>query len=169
MDATFDDGYKRPAWQTIVIVALGFWLSTSLIVDLIVMPGLFAAGMMQQAGFASAAYSIFWIFNRVELLCAASILTGLLALRGTSNLYRQVRRWSIFLSVLLLAIALIYTYIMTPQMSGLALRLNLFDPIIGMPEGMLQMHEGFWMLETLKFASGVTLLSWCYKDFRKLV
>jgi hypothetical protein len=61
-----------------------------------------------------------------------------------------VRRWAIFLSLLLLAIALIYTYIMTPQMSALALQLNLLEPATGMPEGMMQMLEGYWVLEALK-------------------
>jgi hypothetical protein len=148
--------------------ALGFWLSSSLILDFVIMPGLSAAGMMTQSSFAAAGYSIFWTFNRIELLCAALVLASLLALRGSSNLYRQVRRWSIFLSILLLAIALIYTYIMMPQMSALALQLNLLEPTTGMPAGMLQMHEGYWVLEAIKLAAGTTLLGWCYGDLRKL-
>jgi hypothetical protein len=148
--------------------ALGFWLSSSLILDFVIMPGLSAAGMMTQSSFAAAGYSIFWTFNRIELLCAALVLASLLALRGPSNLYHQVRRWSIFLAVLLLAIALIYTYIITPQMSALALQLNLLEPTTGMPAGMLQMHEGYWVLEAIKLAAGTTLLGWCYGDLRKL-
>ncbi len=168
MNADFGVSVKRPTWQTIIMFALGFWLSSSLILDFVIMPGLSAAGMMTQSSFAAAGYSIFWTFNRIELLCAALVLASLLALRGSSNLYRQVRRWSIFLAVLLLAIALIYTYIMTPQMSALALQLNLLEPTTGMPAGMLQMHEGYWVLEAIKLAAGTTLLGWCYGDLRKL-
>ena len=168
MDAAFSVGLKRPAWQTIVMFALGFWLSSSLLLDLVIMPGLSASGMMSQASAATAGYSIFWIYNRIELLCAALVLASLLALRGTSNLYRQVRRWSILLSVLLLAIAIIYTYIMTPQMSALALQLNLLEPATGMPAGMLPMLEGYWVLEAIKLAVGAMLLGWCYHDSRKL-
>lgn len=167
MNADFGVSVKRPTWQTIVMFALGFWLSSSLILDFVIMPGLSAAGMMTQSSFATAGYSIFWTFNRIELLCAALVLASLLALRGTSNLYRQVRRWSILLAALLLVIALIYTYIMTPQMSALALQLNLLEPTTGMPAGMLQMHEGYWVLEALKLAAGTTLLGWCYSDLRK--
>jgi hypothetical protein len=148
--------------------ALGFWLSGSLLLDFVIMPGLSATGMMSQASFATAGYSIFWIFNRIELLCAALVLVSLLALRGPSNLYHHVRRWSILLSLLLLAIAIIYTYIMTPQMSALALQLNLLEPVTGMPAGMIQMHEGYWFLETIKLAVGTILLSWCYSDYRRL-
>jgi hypothetical protein len=168
MNAVFGVGVKQPAWRTIAMLALGFWLSSSLIVDFVIMPCLSTAGMMNQASFATAGYSIFWIFNRVELLCAALTLASVLALRGTSNLYHQVRRWSMFLSLLLLAIALIYTYIMTPQMSALALQLNLLEPVTGMPAGMIQMHEGYWTLELIKLAAATVLLSWCYKDSRRL-
>src|ERR687885_2027727 len=168
MNAVFVTESKQPPWQIIAMFALGFWLSGSLIVDFVIMPGLATAGMMSQASFATAGYSIFWIFNRIELLCAALVLASLLALRGTSHLYSQVRRWSIFLGVLLLAIALIYTYIMTPQMSALALQLNLLEPRTGMPAGMMPMLEGYWVLEAIKLAAGTMLLGWCYRDSRKL-
>ncbi len=168
MDAAFGVRLKPPAWQTIVMFALGFWLSTSLLLDFVLMPGLSAAGVMSQASAATVGYSIFWIFNRIELLCAALVLASLLALRGPSNLYRHVRRWSILLSLLLLAIALIYTYIMTPQMSALAVQLNLLEPLAGMPTGMLQMLEGYWVLEAIKLTVGTLLLGWCYYDSRRL-
>ncbi|NEP13617.1 MAG: DUF4149 domain-containing protein [Symploca sp. SIO2C1] len=171
MDAGFKVGsaeLKLPIWQTVIMFALGFWLSSSLILDFVIMPALSTAGMMSQESFATAGYSIFWIFNRVELLCATVVLSSLLVLRGTSNFYRHVRRWSILLSVLLLAIALIYTYVMTPQMSALAIQLNLWQPSTGMPAGMTQMHEQYWALEAIKLIAGATILGWCYNDSRNL-
>lgn len=168
MNAAFGVKFKRPAWQTIAMFALGFWLSSSLLLDLVIMPGLSAAGMMSQPSAATAGYSIFWLFNRIELLCAALVLASLLALRGTSNLYLNVRRWSIFVALLLLAIAIIYTYIMTPQMSALAVQLNLLEPATGMPEGMMPMLQGYWVLEAIKLVAATTLLGWCYYDFRRL-
>lgn len=167
MNADFSVKFKQPTWQTIAMFALGFWLSGSLLLDFVIMPTLYTAGMMSQDSFATAGYSIFWIFNRIELLCAALVLSSLLALRGSSNLYHHVRRWSIFLGMLLLTTALIYTYIMTPQMSALALQLNLFEPATGMPTEMVQMQAGYWMLEAVKFAVGTTLLRWCYQDSRQ--
>ncbi|NEO29749.1 MAG: DUF4149 domain-containing protein [Symploca sp. SIO3C6] len=166
MNAVSGVGSRQLPWRTIVMFALGFWLSGSLILDFVIMPGLSAAGMMSQSGFATAGYSIFWIFNRIELLCAALTLAGLLSLRGTSNLYRRVRRWSIFLSVLLLAIAIIYTYIMTPQMSALALQLDPWEVASGMPAGMIEMHEGYWLLEAIKLIAATSVLGWCYYDWR---
>lgn len=167
MNAVFGAELKRPVWHTIAMVALGFWLSASLILDFAIMPALSSAGMMNQSSFATAGYSIFWIFNRIELLCAALVLASLLALRGTSNLYRNVRRWSIVLSVLLLAIAIIYTYIMTPQMSALALQLNLLEPSTGMPAAMIPMQGAYWLLEGIKLVAGTLVLSWCYGDSRR--
>jgi uncharacterized membrane protein len=168
MNAVYSVRLKQVPWQTIAMFALGFWLSGSLFVDFVLMPVLYTAGMMTQASFATAGYSIFWIFNRIELLCAALVLASLLALRGTSNLYRSVRRWSIFLSALLLFIAIIYTYIMTPQMSALALQLNQFEPITEVPTEMISMQGGYWLLETIKLTVGATVLGWCYYDSRRL-
>jgi hypothetical protein len=70
--------------------------------------------------------------------------------------------------MLLLTIALIYTYIMTPQMSALAVQLNLLEPVTGMPKGMMPMLESYWVLEAIKLAAGATLLGWCYRDSRRL-
>lgn len=166
MNAVSEVSSRQISWKTIVMFALGFWLSGSLILDFVIMPGLSAAGMMSQSGFATAGYSIFWIFNRIELLCAALTLVGLLSLRGTSNLYTSVRRWSILLSVLLLTIAIIYTYIMTPQMSALALQLDPWEAARGMPAGMIEMHEGYWLLEAIKLTAATAVLGWCYYDSR---
>jgi uncharacterized membrane protein len=169
MNAAFGAESKKLTWQTIAMCALGFWLSGSLLLDFVIMPGLSAAGMMSQTNAATVGYSLFWIFNRIELVCAALVLTSLLALRGTSHLYLQVRRWSILLSVVLLSIALIYTYIMTPQMTALALQLNLLEPVSGMAQGMMPMLQGYWMLEAVKLAAATVLLGWCYRDAGKLV
>jgi hypothetical protein len=57
MNAAFSVEFKRPAWQTVVMFALGFWLSSSLLLDFVIMPGLSAAGMMSQASAATAGYS----------------------------------------------------------------------------------------------------------------
>ena len=81
MNAVSDPKLNRINWQTVVMFALGFWLSSSLLIDFLIIPGLSAAGMMTQEGFASAGYLIFGIFNRIELLCAALILTGFLVIR----------------------------------------------------------------------------------------
>lgn len=166
MNAASGAGSKKLEWQTVAMCALGFWLSGSLLLDFVIMPGLSAAGMMSQANAATVGYSLFWTFNRIELVCATVVLTSLLALRGTSNLYLQVRRWSILLSLVLLSIALIYTYFMTPQMTALALQLNLLEPTNGMAKGMMPMLEGYWMLEALKLVAGSVLLAWCYRDSR---
>ncbi|MEC4983070.1 MAG: DUF4149 domain-containing protein [Oscillatoria sp. PMC 1068.18] len=164
MNAIPTQGLNKINWQTVVMFALGFWLSGSLVLDLAVVPSLSAAGMMNQAGFAAAGYTIFGIFNHLELLCAGLVLTGLLVLQGSQLLSSRRETVSIVLSVVLLAIAIIYTYILTPQMSGLALQLNLFAPSTTMSGAMIPMHEAYWGLEVVKLLAGATLLRWCYRD-----
>ncbi|MEL6164884.1 MAG: hypothetical protein AAFR37_14370 [Cyanobacteria bacterium J06628_3] len=153
--------FKRPAWQNIVMLTLGFWLSASMILDWVIMPSLYVSGMMTQSSFAPAGYTIFWSFNRVELLCAGLILTGVLAF-GQSKL-----NWSktaIFLANLLVAIVLVDTYILTPEMSAIGMQLNWFEAITETPANMNLLHGTYWVLEIAKLAVGATLFTWCWKQ-----
>ena len=155
--------FKRPKWQTIAMLALAFWLSSSLILDFVIMPSMYSAGMMTQPGFATAGYSIFWVFNRIELLCAALALTGVLVLHNSQVQLSRNSRLTVILSAVLLAIALAYTYALAPAMSTLGLQLNLFEPA-GVPAAMDQMHQGYWALELVKFAAAGTLLGSLYRN-----
>jgi hypothetical protein len=152
---------KRPTWQTAVMFALGFWLSASLILDWVIMPSLYLSGMMSQAGFTTAGYVIFWNFNRIELLSAAVVLTGVLALRKTQS------RWSfsgIIFSIMLLAIVLLETYFLTPQMCAVGTHLNLFETASTIPTQMNLLHGSYFLLEAVKLVTGGALLSWCWRQ-----
>ncbi len=154
--------------SSIVMYILGFWLSSSITIDLIVLPSLSAAGMMSTSDFASAGYLIFGIFNRIELFSAALILTFLLIIRRNlfiSNSQPKTTSVSLIISSLLLAIALIYTYFLTPQMSALGMQLNLFDTGSSpMSEAMIAMHGIYWGLEVTKLILGTILLRWSFNS-----
>lgn len=152
--------FKRPAWQNTVILTLGFWLSASVILDWVIMPSLYISGMMTQSSFATAGYTIFWNFNRLELLCAGLILTGILALRK-SHINWQGR--GIIIALVMLLIALVDTYLLTPQMSAIGMQLNLFEAISEAPANMNLLHGGYWLLEVIKLTLGCTLFVWCWK------
>ncbi len=153
-------------WQNLAIGSLSFWLSGSLILDLVIMPTLWATGMMESSGFASASYSIFWIFNRVELLCAALILSSIWAL---SKLAIGVNRKPELLAgaVMLFAIAMTYTFVLTPYLSGLALDLDLLATTKSLPVEMNQMHSIYWVLEASKLGIAGMLLSLCHRSIAK--
>lgn len=155
---------KRPAWQTAVIFTLTFWLSTSLVLDLVIMPGLYASGMMSQSGFATAGYLIFWVFNRIELLCAALVLTGVLILNRTQNTWVSQNRSTTVLAMVLLTIALIFTYVLTPNMSALGLNIEILNPVAAVPGGMDLLHEIYWVLEVIKLVVGGAVLSLFYRQ-----
>lgn len=150
-------------WQAIVTVALIFWLSGSLILDFVIMPSLYISGMTSSSGFAAAGNLIFWGFNRVELICAASAATGLMVLNNLAGSSKRSRT-AIVLSLILLAIALIDTYALTPHMSALGMQLNLFEPAAEVPSGMNLLHQGYFGLEALKLGICATLLGWCYRN-----
>jgi hypothetical protein len=155
---------KQPTWPTIVLFSLGFWLSACLLLDLVILPSMYAGGMMKAAGFASVGYLLFGMFNRIELLCAALVLTGILTVVKRHQLNPKWTIPAIILSVILLFVALIDTYSLTPQMSALAMQLNVFEPVQGIPSGMTQMQQGYWMLELFKLGSSGILLSWMYRN-----
>ncbi|MBW4450848.1 MAG: DUF4149 domain-containing protein [Spirirestis rafaelensis WJT71-NPBG6] len=160
MNAISNVEFKRPIWQTAVILTLGFWLSASIILDWVIMPSLYLSGMMTQAGFATAGYTMFWNFNRIELLSAGLILTGVLAMSKTHSW----RADTVVLAVLLLAVSLIDTYFLTPQMSAIGVQLNLFEAATTIPAGMNLLHGGYWVLEAVKLLAAGTLLSRCWRE-----
>ena len=164
MTAVSSIQFKRPIWQTTILLTLGFWISCSLILDWVIMPSLYVSGMMTQSGFATAGYLIFWNFNRIELLSAALVLTGVLVLGKTLLAATNWRRSAIILSVLLLSVSLIDTYFLTPQMCAAGLQLNLFESAAEIPATMSQLHAGYWVLEAVKLVAGGTLLGLCFRQ-----
>lgn len=145
-------------WQNIAIVSLGFWLSGSLILDLVIMPTLWSTGMMESSGFASAGYSIFWIFNRVELLCASVALSSIWALTKLCKSIADTRKELLAGAVMLLAISSSYTFILTPYMSGLGIDLDILSTAKDIPVEMARMHSIYWVLEASKLGIAGMLL-----------
>ncbi len=161
---------KQFNWDALVLLVVTFWLSSSALLDFLLMPMMYESGMMKEPNFATAGYSLFWSFNRVELLCAAAILSCVLALRQRPSQFEVVAsgsrsRWALILSGLLFAIALIYTYFLTPQMSALGLNLNgpwqLSEPV---PHAMGYLHAFYWGLEAVKLVAAGFLIKLCYRD-----
>jgi hypothetical protein len=148
-------------WQNVAMGSLGLWLGGSLVLDLVVMPTLWATGMMESSGFASASYSIFWIFNRVELLCAAAALSSVWALIEVSRATLDPKREMLASAVMLLLIALSYTFVLTPYMSGLGVDLDVFATTKALPADMDRLHAIYWVLEASKLGIAGLLLSKC--------
>jgi len=161
------------SWDALVLLVATFWLSSSVLLDFFMMPMMYESGMMEGPNFATASYSMFWLFNRVEVLCAAAILTGLLVLRQQTQGNQRGQfvvlesgsqsRWALVTSGALLAIALLYTYIFTPQMSALGLQ---FVDSAEAPNAMGTMHLLYWGLEGLKLVAAAWLVKLCYRDIK---
>jgi len=159
-----DDRDRAPLpWAKLVTFSLALWVGGSLVLDFVVMPSLMEMGMMESPSFASAGFLTFERFNHLELLAAAAVLTGVLAIAfGDRGFGPQTRR-AIGFSCLLLAIAGIYTYVLTPQMSALGLDLSVLSGAspLEMPDGMGAMHVGYWSLEAIKLTAAGGLLHLC--------
>lgn len=148
--------------QTAMAVTVMAWIGASILMDLIIMPGLYLSGMMSDPGFASAGDMIYSMFNRVELVAGALVLSGTLLWRAIAP-HVPLSKAAILLATILLAIPLIYTYGLTPQMSGLGIQLSLFDAVV-VPDTMDQLHYVYWSFEVLKLAVSGVLLSWLWQQ-----
>lgn len=164
MEAISSRNIKTINWSTAIALALGFWLSGSVVFDFLVVPGMLTSGMMNEPGFASAGYIIFGAFNHVELLCAATVLAGCLVYRFGFGFTSQLNTKAIVIATGLLAIALTYTYILTPQMSGLGMPLDLFAVGEKASTSMTAMHIAYWSLEAVKLVGATALLRIFYRD-----
>ncbi|MEO1182133.1 MAG: DUF4149 domain-containing protein [Cyanobacteria bacterium J06636_28] len=160
---------RQFAWDTAVLFVAVFWLGGSLILDLVVMPMLYMSGMMTAPGFASAGYSLFELFNHLEMLLSGLILTGVLSMRQTHaddavEISGSRSRWALFLAGGLTAIALLYTYVLTPYMGAIGIALDMPGIIHIVPNTMNWMHGAYWLLESTKIMALGSLLYLCYSD-----
>lgn len=164
MQATSSRSSKSISWSTAIMLALGFWLSGSFILDFLIVPGMLTSGMMNESGFASAGYTIFGAFNHVELVCAATVLAGCLAYRFGDLFNQRVSYKSVVTATVLLLIALVYTYVLTPQMSSMGMSLDLFASVKTMPSAMKFAHISYWVLEAVKLIGATVLLRSFYRN-----
>jgi len=160
---------KQINWSTIVMFALGFWLSGSLVFDCLLVPGMLTSGMMKESGFASAGYIIFGTFNHVELICAAIVLAGCLVDRFGDRFAAKMTNKSVLTATILLVIALAYTYILTPQMSGMGMSLDMFESGEAVSSSMAAMHLIYWSLEVIKLIAATVLLRGFYRTSCSIV
>jgi len=150
------------SWVSVVLLALGIWLGGSLVVSLVVMPALYATGMMAESSFAATGYTLFWLLNRFELLCASVVLTGILVLAQNAGMLGGRR--AIALAALLLAIPLLDTYVLTPEMTALGAQLDVLGDRLTVPSAMTWLHGGYWLLELAKFSLGVWLFRHLFRQ-----
>ncbi len=163
MDLLANRQHKSVNWTAIIFGSLAFWLSGSFILDFVVIPSLSVTGMMETADFASAGFTIFGIFNHIELFCSALVLTGVLVV-GFLDHFDDKKEvlFAVFSSILLL-ITVAYTYAITPNLTGWGLSLHQFATTVEMPKSMIMWQGGYWLLEAVKFVLGLTILRWCYE------
>lgn len=169
MEVTSNSVSKPVNWSTVIMFVLGFWLSGSLVLDCLIVPGMLTSGMMEEPGFASAGYIIFGTFNHIELICAATVLAGCLVYRYGYRLTQDMDRKSIFIAGTLLAISLAYTYVFTPQMSSMGMSLDLFTTTDSSSSSMAVMHVVYWSLEVIKLVAATALLRVFFRKSCSLV
>ncbi|MBD2325469.1 DUF4149 domain-containing protein [Alkalinema sp. FACHB-956] len=137
------------SWHLFIIGTLALWLSGSLLLDFLVIPSLYWSGMMSQSEFATAGYALFGIFNRLEVLCGAIVLSGFLWKQKLPPVEREAVLRNIPLALTTVIIALMFTYVLSPQMSAMGLNLQDGSEAL-VPAAMNQFHLLYWGLEIVK-------------------
>lgn len=141
---------------------LALWVGGSALLDFVVMPTLYVAGMMDSSSFASAGATLFLTFNHLEMLLGAIVVASVLAHRHEPKVEAHRSLGGFGLPLLMLAIVMLYRYFLTPQMAGLGLSLDWLveTPV---PSSMALMHLGYWVLEATKLTAGAVLLNRCFR------
>jgi hypothetical protein len=155
----------RSAWKTMIAIALLLWLGASLAIDLAAMPALYLGGMMERADFAPVGWLLLGSVNRAGLVVSALVLAGAIALGYRHEMGRLGERLLVAIAALLLVIALVQTYWLTPTMAGLSASLSWVDPApIALPVSMKLLHGGYFGLETLKLVLSASVLGLCGRN-----
>jgi Domain of unknown function (DUF4149) len=142
---------------------LALWLGGSVLLDFVVMPTLYVAGMMDSASFASAGSALFLVFNHLEMLGGAIVVASVLAHRHEPEVEAHQSLGGFGLPLLLLAIAALYRYVLTPQMAGIGIQLDWFTAATPVTGSMMLMHMGYWVLEATKLTTVAVLLNRCFR------
>jgi hypothetical protein len=152
--------WQTSSWHRILPLALAFWMSASLLLDLLVMPVLYQSGMMTESNFVLAGQSLFGSFNRMELILGAIVLVGFLVKQQAPIVERESMGRNLPIALFLFGIAALYTYSLTPAMTSIG-----FDSEITgiIPAQMETMHYVYWVLESLKLVALSLLFS---REFR---
>ncbi len=152
--------WQDSSWHRILPLALAFWISSSLVLDFLVMPVLYQSGMMSDSSFVLAGQALFGSFNRVELLLGAIVLVGF-AIKQQAPIVERESIWrNLPIALLVFGIAALYTYGVTPAMISAGFDAELTGVI---PEKMQTLHFAYWGLESVKLVALSLLFS---RDFR---
>ena len=153
----------RSPWQVVAAVTLGIWLGGSLLLDVVVMPALYSAGMMTSPGFAAAGSLLFGTVNRVELLMGGLVLAAFLALLAAG----RRSTWCLVVGLALCGLTAIEAYWLAPTMaaSSLSLTWGELGPIApALSPLMTGWHEGYFAIEVLKWLGCAALLWNCERS-----
>jgi hypothetical protein len=143
-----------------LVFVLALWLGGSALLDFVVMPTFYFTGMMASARFASASESLFLTFNNLEIILGAIVIAvRAQCQKSHGGFYRRLG--VLGLPMVMLTVALLYRYLLTPQMAGMGVSLDWMSEST-IPTGMMMMHAAYWLLEGGKLMAGVVLLNRCF-------
>jgi hypothetical protein len=144
-------------------LVLALWWGGTALLDFVVMPTLYVAGMMDSTSFASAGSLLFLTVNQLEMLLGAIVFAAVLAHRHEPEVEAHQSLGGLGLPLVMLAIVMVDRYVLTPQMAGMGVQLEWLAGTT-MTSGMMAMHLGYWALEATKLLAAGVLLTRCFRQ-----
>ncbi len=134
-------------------LAVALWVGGMAALDFIDAPLRFATAVLSRNQAVALGQAVFTRFNRVEVVC------GLVALAAAA--VARSARWTLTVTALMLALVLMQTFYLTPEITRLAAGLDFVNRTPGDPRYAVirSLHSVYAAVEITIFAGGIAVLA----------
>lgn len=140
-------------------LAAALWVGGMAALDFVDAPLRFATPALSRNQAVALGQAIFVRFNRIEVICGIVALAAAAAARSA--------RWTIVVTALMLALVLVQTVYLTPEITRLAAGLDFVNRTPGDPRyaAIRSLHSVYAAVEIAVFAGGIAVLA-CWAAVR---
>jgi hypothetical protein len=134
-------------------LAVALWIGGMAALDFIDAPLRFATPALSRNQAVALGQAVFARFNQVEVACGIVALAAAVAARSA--------RWTVVVTALMLALVLVQTFYLTPEITRLAAGLDFVNRAPGDPRyaAIRLLHSLYAAVEIVVFGGGVAVLA----------
>jgi uncharacterized membrane protein len=134
-------------------LAVALWIGGMAALDFVDAPLRFATPALSRNQAVALGQAVFARFNRIEVACGIVALAAAVVARSA--------RWTVAVTALMLLLAIVQTFYLTPEITRLAAGLDFVNRTPGDPRyaAIRSLHGIYAMVEIAVFAGGVAVLA----------
>jgi uncharacterized membrane protein len=134
-------------------LAVALWVGGMAALDFVDAPLRFAAPALSRNQAVALGQAVFARFNRIEIACGIVTLAAAIAARSA--------RWTVVVTAVMLALAAVQTFYLTPEITRLAAGLDFVNRTPGDPRyaAIRSLHSLYAVAEIAVFAGGIAVLA----------